>query len=334
MRYALAAAALAAGVVAVPYNKRDIVTDVEVVYQTQYVTVTAGEEPATSAPASTAAPATTSATTQAHWGHRSKWPSSWIQPTSTSTSVYVAPSSEPAPVSSEAPSSTYVPPPPPSSTYVAPAPTSTYVAPPPSSTSVYVAPTTSAYSSPAAASAYSATPTDYAGKVVLHHNLHRANHSAPALEWSQSLADTASKIAQSCVYAHNVDMDNGGYGQNIAAGVKGDDVTSVITDLFYNGEVGYYNNLYGQSQPDMTNFHLWGHFSQIVWKGTTSVGCATQDCTGKKWVDGDGNDLTAQHISPYFTVCNYKSPGNYANEYADNVGVSLKQASIGPSYGL
>ncbi|KAK6433701.1 hypothetical protein LTR95_010116 [Oleoguttula sp. CCFEE 5521] len=333
MRYALAAAALAAGVVAVPHNKRDIVTDVEIVYQTQYVTVTAGEEPASSAPASTAAPATTSATSQAHWGHRSKWPTSWIKSASSSTSVYVAPSSEPAPFSSETPSSTYVPPPPPSSTYVAPAPTSTYVAPPPSSTSVYVAPTTPAYSAPPASSAYSATPTDYAGKVVLHHNLHRANHSATALEWSQSLADTASKIAQSCVYAHNVDMDNGGYGQNIAAGVKGEDVTSVITDLFYNGEVGNFTQ-YGVPQPSMTYFEYWGHFSQIVWKGTTSVGCATQDCTGKKWVDGDGNDLTAKHISPYFTVCNYKSPGNYANEYADNVGVSLKQASIGPSYGL
>ena len=31
-------------------------------------------------------------------------------------------------------------------------------------------------------------------------------------------------------------MDGGGYGQNIAAGVKADNVSAVITELFYNGE--------------------------------------------------------------------------------------------------
>jgi uncharacterized protein YkwD len=40
--------------------------------------------------------------------------------------------------------------------------------------------------------------------VVNNHNVHRSNHSAPAMVWDQSLADTALTIAQSCVYAHNV----------------------------------------------------------------------------------------------------------------------------------
>jgi uncharacterized protein YkwD len=36
-----------------------------------------------------------------------------------------------------------------------------------------------------------------------HHNIHRANHSAPPLVWDQALADTAMKLAQTCVYGHD-----------------------------------------------------------------------------------------------------------------------------------
>ena len=98
-------------------------------------------------------------------------------------------------------------------------------------------------------------------------------------------------------------MDGGGYGQNIAAGVESGNVSAIITDLFYNGEIGYYGDMYG-SEPSMTNFEEWGHFSQIVWKGTKSVGCATQHCT-----NGLGN--VGSNVAPYFTVCNYGPPGNY-----------------------
>lgn len=99
-------------------------------------------------------------------------------------------------------------------------------------------------------------------------------------------------------------MDGGGYGQNIAAGVESNNVSAVITDLFYNGEVSYYDGMYGMADPDMTNFSIWGHFSQIVWKETTKIGCATQHCP-----NGLGN--TGSTVSPYFTVCNYSPPGNY-----------------------
>jgi hypothetical protein len=91
-------------------------------------------------------------------------------------------------------------------------------------------------------------------------------------------------------------MDGGGYGQNIAAGVKADNVSAVITELFYN-----------------SNFHVWGHMTQIVWTNTTSVGCATVDCSATGLANTGGN------VSPYFTVCNYYPPGNYEGEYANSV---------------
>ena len=160
-----------------------------------------------------------------------------------------------------------------------------------------------------------AKPTGYQGMVLHHHNIHRANHSAPDIAWSDSLAATAQKIGETCIYAHNMDMDKdqGAYGQNIAAGVKADNVSAVITELFYNGEVSFYDELYGEDNPSMDNFHEWGHFSQIVWKGTTEVGCATVDCSSQNLANTGGN------VAPYFTVCNYKKQGNMGGDYAKNI---------------
>jgi len=138
---------------------------------------------------------------------------------------------------------------------------------------------------------------------VLHHNIHRSNHSSPDIVWDDDLASTAAGIAASCKYAHNVDYNGGGYGQNIAAGVHPSNISAVITELFYNGEVGWFKGLYGQEQPDMTNFENWGHFSQVVWASSTKVGCATQDCSVQ------GLSGVSSLVAPYFTVCNYGTPG-------------------------
>lgn len=97
-------------------------------------------------------------------------------------------------------------------------------------------------------------------------------------------------------------MNGGGYGQNIAAGVESANISAVITDLFYNAEEPLFSSNYGMADPDMSLFEKWGHFSQIVWKGTTHVGCYTAHCP-----NGLGN--VGSDVSPYFTVCNYKNPG-------------------------
>ena len=164
-------------------------------------------------------------------------------------------------------------------------------------------------------------PTGYIETVLHHHNVHRSNHSAPAVQWSDTLASTASKIASSCVYRHDVRTDGGGYGQNIAAGVGPGAISRIITNMFYNGEVNWFDGLYGEEHPDMTNFEHWGHFSQLVWKSTTQVGCATQYCP-------NGLANTGAHVPPYFTVCNYKSPGNFAGHYGDNIGKPLNRPTV------
>lgn len=131
----------------------------------------------------------------------------------------------------------------------------------------------------------------YVDTILRHHNVHRANSNAAPLSWSPALAETARKIGSSCVFDHNVDMDGGGYGQNIASGFPPWEMGRLITDAFYNSEVGMYYNYGGE--PD--GFGPWGHYTQIVWKETREVGCHTMECAGT------GAD--------HFTVCNYWPAG-------------------------
>lgn len=146
----------------------------------------------------------------------------------------------------------------------------------------------------------------YSDVVLYNHNVHRSNHSAPALSWSDSLAATALKIAKSCDYNHNIAMDGGGYGQNIAAGAPVNSINTVIGEQFYNGEVGKFTQ-YGQATPSDfdAKFESYGHFTQVVWVGTTSVGCASYDCSSVGLKNVGGN------IPPIFHVCNYGPPGKF-----------------------
>ncbi|KXT17446.1 hypothetical protein AC579_5695 [Pseudocercospora musae] len=164
---------------------------------------------------------------------------------------------------------------------------------------------------------------DYSNLVIVHHNIHRSNHSASPLDYDEGLASTAAKIAATCKFEHQMDVDGGGYGQNLAAGTTEDEIGDAITDMWYNGEVGYYANDYGQADPDMSNFENWGHFSQMVWKATEKVGCATQSCPGGVQ-NAPGIDT--------LTVCNYSPVGNVAGQYGDNIGSPRGMPSKPGSY--
>ncbi|KAK5056600.1 hypothetical protein LTR84_012132 [Exophiala bonariae] len=161
--------------------------------------------------------------------------------------------------------------------------------------------------------------SDYQQGILDAHNIHRANHSVSDLSWDDKLAGIAAQIAASCVYAHDTSTGGGGYGQNIGAGSPPSDIPSMIGDLMYNDEINFYPGYGGE--PDMSNFHAWGHFSQIVWKSTTGVGCATQYCP-------NGLANTGGGVSPYFTVCNYGPPGNFGGQYGANVLAPLGHPTV------
>ncbi|KAK1979099.1 CAP domain-containing protein [Colletotrichum cereale] len=173
-----------------------------------------------------------------------------------------------------------------------------------------VAETVPAAPSPAPAS------NDLASTCVDTHNLHRSNHSAPALSWDSQLASYALITAQTCVFEHDMTTGGGGYGQNLAMwGATGSEdlgeakaAQRAITEQWYNGELNLYTG-YGQDSPDMSNFLGWGHFSQLVWVDSTTVGCGVHYCSAG----------TLSSIGSWFTVCNYKSQGNVVGSFAKNV---------------
>lgn len=263
---------------ATPLDKRALVTEYEIVTVTATVT---GYPPAQSS----VAPADTGSGGWSNWGGWRGGNGGWGGDAAATTYAQPAPSTE-APASSR------------------PAP------------SFNQSPGGSSSGGPGSSppSAPAPRPTgvssDYQQGILDAHNIHRANHSASDLAWDDKLAGIAAQIAASCVYAHDTSTGGGGYGQNIGAGSPPSDIPSMISDLMYNDEIGYYPGYGGE--PDMTNFHLWGHFSQIVWKSTTGVGCATQYCPGGLANTGGG-------VSPYFTVCNYGPPGNFGGQYGANV---------------
>ncbi|KAL7621534.1 hypothetical protein AAE478_008859 [Parahypoxylon ruwenzoriense] len=161
---------------------------------------------------------------------------------------------------------------------------------------------------------------DFNSAAVYHHNIHRSNHSSSELLWSDTLAGYAANTAATCKMAHDMNQGNGGYGQNLANWAESSGAFSLgatgavkmaITDMWYNGEFNkFLPQFYGESTPDMSTFESWGHYSQLIWKSSEQVGCASQYCEkGTMYDDFDA----------WFTVCNYGPAGNVGGAYGDNV---------------
>ncbi|KAG1462416.1 hypothetical protein G6F56_005521 [Rhizopus delemar] len=129
--------------------------------------------------------------------------------------------------------------------------------------------------------------------ILKKHNTVRAKHHAPALKWNKKLASYAQKWSNGCVFEHS----QGQYGENLGLGYA--NWGQLITSGWYDEYKDYdYNNPgFGMDT---------GHFTQVVWKGTTEIGCGVKVCDNL----GKGYKLY---------TCSYNAPGNYEGEFAANV---------------
>lgn len=178
--------------------------------------------------------------------------------------------------------------------------------------------------------------TRYAQAAVQRHNIHRANHGAPNVEWDAKLAAAALKSAKRCTFAHFMNENGLAYGQNLALGNPAQDIAGIITDQWYS-EVSEYANNYGQAQPNygtnMENFEKWGHFTQVVWKSSSKIGCATWRCKSVASSATDSTPMPAAYGGDV-TYCNYQTPGNYGGEYAANVGRPKSNKTVPTEYNV
>ncbi|KIJ45131.1 hypothetical protein M422DRAFT_29984 [Sphaerobolus stellatus SS14] len=159
-------------------------------------------------------------------------------------------------------------------------------------------PTSSALAVAAASSSDGSTSQSDINAYLSAHNTVRAQHGAAALTWSQDLANKAQQWANGCVFKHS-GGSLGPFGENLAAGTgSGYGIPQAIKS--WTDEVSQYNS--NNPQPS--------HFTQVVWKATTQVGCALQDCDGI---------FAASFGKAHFYVCEYSPQGNVIGQFPQNV---------------
>lgn len=145
------------------------------------------------------------------------------------------------------------------------------------------------------------TPSSTGGHLLLaEHNRYRDMHGASALAWSDELASSAQGWADGCVFQHD------STGENLAAS-GGSSAAAAISSSITN----WYNEIaqYDFSNPGFSE--ATGHFTQVVWLSSSTVGCASVDCSGKLFPSWP-NPQT-------YVVCKYLPPGNVLGEFEQNV---------------
>ncbi|KAG9087399.1 kinesin motor protein cin8 [Ceratobasidium sp. 370] len=130
------------------------------------------------------------------------------------------------------------------------------------------------------------------------HNAARAAHGAAPLTWSDELAAAAQRWANGCVFEHSGGK-LGPYGENLAAG-SGD----------YSPQSGV--KAWVDEAPEYSSSSpVPSHFTQVVWKATSQVGCAVASCNLA--------NFDKQFWPVKFHVCEYSSAGNVIGQFAQNV---------------
>ena len=127
-----------------------------------------------------------------------------------------------------------------------------------------------------------------AQEILSLHNQVRQQHQAQPLQWDPQLAQFAQQWADQCVFEHSSSPD---MGENLAMGHRS------FADAFWD----WYNESASYDYYSGEGSGVVGHFTQIVWDTTTSLGCASANC---------GSTLY---------VCEYAPPGNWVGESASHV---------------
>ena len=148
--------------------------------------------------------------------------------------------------------------------------------------------------------AVSAQANDLADQVLAVHNSERVLVGVPALTWSNSLAADAQAWAD-----HLADIDqmvhagsdtNPNEGENLAAGSSGGYTDGQLAQLWADEKSYFVEGTF----PDVSSDGNWasvGHYTQMIWRNTTQVGCGHASSSGTDYL-----------------VCRYNPSGNYIGE--------------------
>lgn len=151
-------------------------------------------------------------------------------------------------------------------------------------------------------------PAELAG-ITLLHNQARADvvtdTPLPSLAWDPALAEIAATWAAKCVDTedpvglidHDPDRTTGSGYQYVGENIFGSGGTHATAQMAVS------NWMDEQADYNYTNNScsgICGHYTQIVWRGTTHLGCALHNCPGLTY----GSSI----------VCDYGPGGNVSNQ--------------------
>jgi pathogenesis-related protein 1 len=139
------------------------------------------------------------------------------------------------------------------------------------------------------------------------------NPALPPLTWSTDLAATAQayadKLAQGdCQLVHSMAP---GLGENLAyyGGQKATATQAVegwaAEEQCYTFGTFMRDDVCDMTCTDKQFSNGCGHYTQLVWRNTSQVGCGVATCTAK-----------LRGLEQEIWVCNYKAPGNYISQKA------------------
>lgn len=140
-----------------------------------------------------------------------------------------------------------------------------------------------------------AGPNSMAQEILKAHNKYRAEVGVPPLTWSDTLATHAQEWANNLASkgGNLQHCQNTGEGENLWKGSASQFSYQQMIETFGNEKKHFVAGVF----PNVSSTGNWqdvGHYTQVVWKDTTHVGCAIATV--------NGYDIL---------VCRYSPPGNY-----------------------
>ncbi|ODQ82028.1 hypothetical protein BABINDRAFT_160237 [Babjeviella inositovora NRRL Y-12698] len=150
----------------------------------------------------------------------------------------------------------------------------------------------------------------YHDTILKTHNQYRGVHQVESLLWSQALATYAQSKADRYDCSGKLAHSGGPYGENLAYGYS---VKGAINAWYNEGsDYAYYNETASSDGiTDEDIFKKYGHFTQLLWKGSGELGCGIKTCI---------------NLGVYL-ICSYGPQGNVVGHLQENVFPKLVQFS-------
>ena len=135
-----------------------------------------------------------------------------------------------------------------------------------------------------------------AARILAMHNRERAAVGAPPLAWDPALAASAASYGPTLAslgrLAHSPRETRPGQRENLAMGSSGYYGLEDLVGFWVEEKRHFQPGLF----PNVSRTGQWkdvAHYTQMIWKGTTNVGCAVHVASGRNYL-----------------ICRYSPPGN------------------------